>query len=62
MKENGPPRRVPSRATVSLTSTMAIRFAPFERFLASRMEMRSPLNSPIFFRARKGESVNNPLP
>jgi len=62
MKENGPPRRVPSSATVSLTSTIAIRLAFLARFRASRMEMGSPLNSPIFLRARKGVSLNNPLP
>jgi hypothetical protein len=61
-KLEGSTANAPSMAWVALSSTMTIRFAPFTRFLASRTEICSPVNSPSFVRIRTGQSVNSPLP
>ena len=53
---------VASIASVWLISTMAIHFCVLARLRPSRRVMRSPSNSPIFCRLRKGTVVKRPRP
>ena len=62
MNRKGPPPTLQSIASFSSTSTIAIRLRPWARRRASRVETRSPVNSPNFVLARTAESVNSPFP
>jgi hypothetical protein len=61
MKRKPRPVSVASSAKAS-SSTMATMARSRARRRASRIEMRSPSNSPIFARAAIGRGANNPCP